>query len=57
MSKNWESQKKNNPKGRDRSSTNQKLNAKLDGHDKKDDVLSAAYMNNNTAAVDVNEKE
>lgn len=56
MSKNKESQKKNNPKGRDRKAPNQTLNAKLEGQSKKNDELSAAYMNNNTAAVDVNEQ-
>lgn len=57
MSKNRESQKKNNPEGRDRSATNQKLNAQLEGRDKKDDLLSPSYMNNNTAAIDINEEE
>lgn len=57
MSKNSESRKKNNPKGRDRGSANQKLQAALEGRKKDDDHLSAAYMNNNTAAVDVNEEQ
>ncbi|SDO28512.1 MULTISPECIES: hypothetical protein [Halobacillus] len=57
MSKNSESRKKNNPKGRDRGSANQKLQAALEGRNKDDDHLSAAYMNNNTAAVDVNEEQ
>ncbi|WP_156112622.1 hypothetical protein [Halobacillus sp. BBL2006] len=57
MSKNKKSQKKNNPKGTDRGATNQKLNAQLENGHKKDDELSAAYMNNNTAAIDVNEEE